>query len=607
LWNATTGCLDKTLPEPVGRQSKIAWSPNSKLIAAGGSVVRLWDTATGKILRTFPESGDLAFSSDGKLLATVGHGKAQLFDATTGKLIRTFFDKSGILPPVAFSSDKTLLATGGEDPNWHPDIVAGLESETAHELKVKVWNTRTGKLVRMLPGHWNRDGGTRLLQFIHNNRLFSTGSGYSALWDVKTGKKIRSFSESSFLSPDEKLLASGYDSLVLLSMATSKPVFRALPPPMRMRAAAFSSDGRLLAIGGEGVDGCGLWLWDMERGVLSRALQAPQSYIHDVRFLPDGRVVSNGYNVTTVWNAATGKPIMSRRGPTEKSASGPEQKQSLLSPDASIMVSESGEAFGQSFQVWDASTKKMLRTISVGYGTVQGSAFSSDGRYFAARVGLNPGRIQVFDLTNGQEVSQLEGDDSQYANALVFSPDGKTIVGVLESGIAFWDRDSGKVLLRIPAAKGLTTRSASEGWEKGQAASLAFARDGKTIAAGFVGEVRVYDTALGNEMGKLQASNDIFKCVAFSPDGTRIAAGNEAGQVYMWDVKTRRLLITMVGLPALYKGKVSSDWYAWTPDGFYDWSPGAERLLRWNKNGQILPAAALAADLLRHDLLKARK
>ena len=612
LWDVTTGWLDKTLPEPVGGPAWIAWSPNSKLVAAGGSVVRLWDAVAGKILRTFPASGDLAFSSDGKLLATVGDGKAQLFDVATGKLIRMFSDKSGVLFPVAISADKTLLATGGEDSDWHPGIVAGLEDETAHQLKVKVWSVKTGKLVHMFPSHYSSDGGTRTLSFGQDNRtILSSGKAYCAIWDIRTGRRKRVFAETGFLSPYGKLLATGYgnaDSLVLLSSSTGKPVFRALPPPLPMRGAAFSPDGQLLAIGGERVGGCGLWLWDMEKGILSRALRAPQSGIHDVRFLPHGRVMSNGYNAATVWSTATGKPIMSRKGPTEKSASGPGQQWSRLSPDASIMASESGGAFGQSFQVWDVGTKKLLRTISVGYGTVHGSAFSPDEHYFATRVGLNPGRTQVFDLTNGQEVSQLEGDDSQYASALVFSPDGKTIAGVLDSGIALWDRDSGKELLRIPAAKGLTFKSPyPDGWEKGKAASLAFARDGKTVAAGLAGEVRVYDAASGNELGRLQAGNDVFKCVAFSPDGARLAAGNEAGQVCLWDVKTRQLLITLVALPTLYKGNVSSDWYAWIPDGFYDWSRGAERLLRWNRNGQILPVSALTADLLRHNLLKTKK
>lgn len=552
LWDVASGRLRRTLPQPVGRPERVAWSPNAKLIAAGGGAVRLWDAASGKTLRTLPASGDIAFSRDGKLITAVGDDVAKLFDVATGKLIKTFSDKSGLLPPIAISPDKRFLATGGEDPDWVPNIVAALESETAHDLKVKVWDIRTGKLLRMLPGRDNQ-ARSGVLEFSPDSRaLFSNGTGSSAFWDVKTGKKKRSFRWVGVLSPDGKLAATGYDTLVLLDAATGKRLFTAPPPPARVRGVAFSPDGRLVAAAGHalsasGPGGSGIWIWDVESGRLLRTLQAEPSQRYDVRFLADGRVTSG----EQAWDVSTGKLVKTWRGPLETGPSADHRvrKWALVSPDASIVVSESEETFPKSLKVWDGATMKLLRTIDCGLVMMYRPAFSPDNRYFVTHVGVGPTQLMVLDLRAGEQASRLE--DSEDANyGLLFSPDGAEIAGSQERGIALWDRDSGRMLLRIPPATGLTFRHLyPEGWEKGRAASLAFAPDGRSIAAGFVGEVRVYDAASGAQIARLQAGDEVYMSVAFSPDGGRIAAGDESGHVRLWDLKSRRLIHTLIAMP----------------------------------------------------------
>ena len=68
---------------------------------------------------------------------------------------------------------------------------------------------------------------------------------------------------------------------------------------------------------------------------------------------------------------------------------------------------------------------------------------------------------------------------------------------------------------------------------------------------------------------KLDATKQVFfeggagevRCVAFSPDGKQLAAGNRYGTVRIWDVATRKEIKTITGL-------MSDVWsIAFSPDG----------------------------------------
>ena len=76
--------------------------------------------------------------------------------------------------------------------------------------------------------------------------------------------------------------------------------------------------------------------------------------------------------------------------------------------------------------------------------------------------------------------------------------------------------------------------------------SVAFSRDGTTLAAGSGdGTIRLWDTATEEQIATLTPHHGTVTPVAFSPDGATLAAGSGDGTVQLWDRATHRQIATL--------------------------------------------------------------
>ncbi|MFO0889027.1 MAG: protein kinase [Isosphaeraceae bacterium] len=138
--------------------SRLAYSPDGKALASASEArVKRWDLATGRERFALLGSGyrGLAFSPDGRVLVTAGR-RIELWDAASGAPIRTLPAGSPFLPyaPAAYGPDGMSTGTGADRTG---SLVAyshdGELLAESSQSTVRIWHAPTGRELRILRGH----------------------------------------------------------------------------------------------------------------------------------------------------------------------------------------------------------------------------------------------------------------------------------------------------------------------------------------------------------------------------------------------------------------------------------------------------------------------
>ena len=295
--------------------ASVAFSPDGRYALSGSwdGTMKFWEIATGKEIRTFkgaPGSAvyAIAFSPDGRY-ALSGSGELTLWEIATGKEIKTFLRNSSTIASVAFSPDGRYLLSG-----------LGVM-----EPSIKLWEVATGKEIRTFeskkttPWGWIPLGSVNSVTFSPDGRYalsLSFNSSEMMLWDVATGKGIRTFTghlgvvESVAFSPDGRyaLSGSGDRTIKLWDVAAGKEIKTFTGHSNIVKSVAFSPDGRY-ALSGSGDKT--IKLWDIATGKEIRTFEGHQESVNSVAFSPDGRYALSGSDDYTMklWDINSGKEI----------------------------------------------------------------------------------------------------------------------------------------------------------------------------------------------------------------------------------------------------------------------------------------------------------
>jgi WD40 repeat protein len=635
-----------------GEVNSVAFSANGSrvLSGSGDKAVRLWDAATGQLLRTFQGHTDrvrsVALSPDGTRLLSAGDdGTLKLWDAASGQALLTFRGHTGQVTSVAFSPDGTRVLSGGWDNTiklWDPATGQLLRTFAGHTDKVysvafspngsrvlsgsadqtlKLWDAATGQLLRTFVGHsayvmsvaFSRDG-TRVLSGSEDRTM--------KLWDAATGQLLRTFSEHSdwvlavAFSPDgTRVLSGNRDTAKLWEAATGQIVRTFEGHASSIYAVAFSPDGANVLLGSYEE----LQLWDVGAGLLLRKFGATAGNVFSVVFSPDGtRVLSGSFDKTLkLWDASSGQLLRTFHGHDGAVYC------VAFSPDGTRVLSG---GWDKTVKLWDAETGRLLRTFAGHTDWVNAVAFSPDGTRVLS--GSSDRSVRLWDAETGRLLRIFAGHTSS-VNSVAFSPDGTRVLSGADSlrlwdTASLWDRTTG-----LPSR---TFAGSGSVW------SVAFSPDGtRVLSGGDDKTVRLWDAATGQLVRTFEGHSGTVWSLAVSPDSAHVLSGSLDHTIRLWDVATGRLLRTFKGdsgatvafspnaliaassggdatirlwkvadgeMVAMLLGSVNGEWLSLTPQGFFSASSEGERMVTVVRGLEATTIGQLHQSLFSPDLLR---
>ena len=564
-------CRDTSLRTLHGHHNAIravAYAPDGSLFASADTnhSIRLWKAADGQEAGLIDlgtrDAECLCFSADSRTLLAATPGRVRCFSALNGQEQASLqaINADGHYVEalcLAVSPDGKRLACGCRDGSIIVYDLAARRTQTIFTVQ----EARDPKV------HYAVNG----IAFSPDGRLVAaacgdyTGANSAKLCNLNTGSTTtlplqpsgygwpRMYSAA--FSPDGKLLAMGGEDQWIHVWNTRS--FEAAPRHLashrdKVNAIRFSTDGQWMATAGN--DGV-VKLWgasqtkneDLPREV--GTMYGHARGVSDAAFAPGGKILLSGSVDTTLktWDVAAASRAIPAPGAFVGTLA--------FFPDNRRLAT--GRIRGDNRAlVWDTKTHREL-TRAPYHPTLDNSdpggawtALSPDGKVLA--IAATDRTLTLCSVETGLEIARFPGAQEPF-DAIAFSPDGKYIAtGGRGAGYhpRLWDVKTCREIPEFAAHQG------HEGW----VLSLAFSPDSKTlVSGGGAGEVRWWDIATRKEIGsppkriqgkfvegQFKQQNNIF-ALAFSPDGKWLVTGSEDNTAWLWDAHTRKPIQLLAG------------------------------------------------------------
>ena len=434
FWDVESGEERFAVVGHQGAAHSAAFLPQGELFLTcgdDGSII-FWDAGTGEERWRIDWEGQrlrsLAVTPDGTLVAVAGNDSVRVWSVATAAVQQQW---EAIVHSLAFNSDGSLLAAGGQPPsplhiwsvangqevvqrNGHTGDITGVAVtpdgstvvSSSLDRSLNVWGAEAGEWMRSLTEHNHNVFGVAVLPDGYRAVSCSQDKTLS-VWNLNLGTRLQAINTAEEVgntyptcldvSPDGELVAAGFASgfVRLWNLTTGSP------------------------IGGDGV--------------------GHSKLVYSVNFSPDGKwVASTGVDGSVrIWNVATGEPALVLGGgnttPLHAVA---------FSPDGTMLATAGDDRI---VRLRDLDTGQQRREL-VGHATgVLSLAFSPDGKSLASTSwndATHPGELMLWDVATGSATSRLLGPLGA-VNHVTYGPEGRYLYTGHDGGaILVWRLES---------------------------------------------------------------------------------------------------------------------------------------------------------------------
>ncbi len=497
----------------------VAYSPDGKILASSGHFddsVKLWDAASGRMVRTLRTNGTgslfifgpmvpLVFFPDGKTILALGEAAGPAFwNAADGSLVRKL---GGTNTDFALNADASLLAV-------------------ASSSSLRLLRPNDGSLVRTItwPGNF-----LQAVAFSRDGSIVAGGDrdGVLKTFRVSDGAPLLNipahtdFINALAYSPDGAQIATGSSdrTIKFWNAISGQPMGTLSGHTDWVNTIAFSPNGEWLASGSTDES---VKLWSLPSQKLATTL-GQNSSVNAVNFNPTStRLAVGAYNELREYDVPGGALVRNLIR-----ASG-QISGTLFTPDNTKLVSTS---YDGKVSIADAATGALLNQFTAaGSG---GSIFCLGLNADMIAVGMNsPNGIRVYRFSDGALLHTLIPGGLAYPRSAVFSPDGATLAtGHFTNTVRLWN-----------LADGTLVRTLNSSESSGDMFGLAYTSDGsRLIGASSDGLIRVWD-AKGNLVRTMGTSGQSRSSLSISPDNQIALAGGSNGVVQLWRISDGALV-----------------------------------------------------------------
>ncbi|KAG5977569.1 hypothetical protein E4U55_006657 [Claviceps digitariae] len=484
---------------------RFGWDERLGFIRGMVTTHQTGDSSTRTLEGRYGSVTALAFSEDGKFLATGTEGSVTIWDMQTWIMACTIFlpDSTGVAEELSFSADsKSVLAVYGD---------------TAHvcdlETKIQIHAITHPEKFTIACANFHSDNKS-VVMVLYDATVH--------MWDAATERIHQIFTARGetksiiALSPDNSVLAVSFLENLIgvwdIATGTGHSARVLKRDNEAFRDFTFAADSKTLA--SVSTDGT-ICLWDIESGTCKRSFSPGWNNWPTIALSPDLKTIAMGGLEATTRLLDTKDWSQQEEAESHRSRIA----DVVVSPDKTLAATASHDG---EIRIWEIERGECLHRLTGHKDDVHCVAFSPDGKTLAS--GSSDKTVRLWSVQSSAGCLQIWNGHSSAVRCIAFSPDGKTVASFSDDEtVRLWTVETGSSF----AIKGQSPTQCC----------IAFSNDSKTLASvDRSGSVALWDTTSGDQTYVFRREDAVVPvALLFTPDDSAVLMGTSSGCIYFLD------------------------------------------------------------------------